>query len=137
MGSVMQDIPCPKCSYKYCMLDYYYKQGYEIIYCEKCGYYYDGSKRSRKASGGFGAHKIMFNSGGGSGSFKKENDYKKFYKHIKKNFKKMVNGNNESPKEIYYTFKKEEKWFIHYLCIDGQEVDKIIPYNTKQLLEEL
>jgi len=38
MGSVSQDIECPRCKQENCFSDYYYKSGEEYINCPDCGY---------------------------------------------------------------------------------------------------
>lgn len=39
MGSVQEQIECPRCNSENCFDDYYYKTGEELISCPDCGYF--------------------------------------------------------------------------------------------------
>jgi hypothetical protein len=38
MGSVTDNMNCPRCNYDECLVDFYYKTGEEYIHCSECGY---------------------------------------------------------------------------------------------------
>jgi hypothetical protein len=38
MGSITDNMNCPRCDYDECLIDFYYKTGEEYIHCSECGY---------------------------------------------------------------------------------------------------
>jgi len=114
MGSVIDNIRCPKCGYEEATSELYYKINQQTIFCGRCGYSWDSGSASvkPKQSGGKGVIYIGFNAVGNIRQF--SNKYLKFLKEeLKKN--KIKNGLGESVTEIYYTKKIKGDWKKFYL----------------------
>jgi uncharacterized Zn finger protein len=54
MGSVIQDVECPRCGNPEAYSECYYKRGFEYVMCFDCGYYREtGMKKPKKTYGVF------------------------------------------------------------------------------------
>jgi hypothetical protein len=115
MGSVIDNIKCPKCGYEEATSELYYKINQQTIFCGRCGYSWDSGSASvkPKQSGGKGVIYVGFDGGGSLNQFSSK--YLKLIKELlKKN--KLQNKCGESPTEIYYITKTGKgKWKKFYL----------------------
>jgi hypothetical protein len=116
MGSVISNVKCPKCDYKYATSDYYYKSDEDYIFCDRCGYFHN----PKENGGGFGTYKIMFGYCGIVYSLPNNDELDKFADNIKKDFYdgKIVNGADENATAIKITFFKDGRWHIKDILKD-------------------
>ncbi len=119
MGSVIDEIKCPKCEYEHAFTDFYYKTGEEYLSCPRCGYFYSYDICNRpenseypndwkaefeeKEEGGTGATRYTPKDGCVSHCGYLDNA---------DNFQKWHNENKNYLSQCSYTFKKDNKWFI-------------------------
>ena len=124
MGSVQSDVQCRKCKFPYAWEDYYYKSGEVFIFCDRCGYCYNGHWKLSggeyakdkagnripltEISGGVGTSHIFNKRGFGQGAnFRTHKDRRKFARYYFKNRRKY-----EDKLRVFFTMKINGKWFI-------------------------
>lgn len=145
MGSVIDYINCPECSYDGCFVDFYYKSGEEYVFCDRCGYNsqyeiinrddYDklGQNWKPKFKRTKAKGKGCFKYGTGAlscGAFSKQSDYKEFEKMVASHNSETNNIDNII-KTANYSFKKKGVWYIKDV-ISGK-VDVLTSHNQIRL----
>lgn len=125
MGSVMSDVKCPKCKFPYAFEDYYYKSGEVFLFCDRCGYSYNGYWKRNKdeyakdkdgnripiteRKGGFGAyHQFNARGGGVGGHFTTKWGAKKTIKQMRR----WLKTHRKSKVRITVTKKINGHWFM-------------------------
>lgn len=139
---------CPKCKGNYGFYELETRTQEEYFMCERCGYSYEnkisnweeikGKKRTEakakykvKESDGFGCYRILFGGGGSVGVFTDKKGAESF----EESFKKENGFKNKEGKiadEVYYTFKKNGKWWIKDLVNDTEYL-----FVKKEIMDNL
>jgi len=140
---------CPKCKGNYGFSEFETRTQENFFMCERCGYdvgykisnweEIKGKKKTeatpkwkKKESGGFGCYRILFGGSGSVGVFTSKKGAKFFEDGFKKD-KGFKNKEGKKADEVYYTFKKDGKWWIkdlvkktEYLFIKKEIIDNLM-----------
>ena len=124
MGSVQSYDECPNCKFEYAIYDYYYKSNEEYVFCERCGYSMNINPEETETSGGFGAFRVMYETGGGvSGSFIDKDGFDGFLEEF--NEHGLVSESGKKPTHVSCTFQQDGEWFMKDLI-----TNKVEPFSN-------